>query len=193
MPVKAKRKQTVALELPYTFTDNVRKSRLGKSAVGGYTVNTNAIQSDLTYDERYKNAISAFRRESSVILDFGSPLYSLHGAFRQEAIKAYIIKVLLFVGTKPTGNGLAVLARLTEILTLHPELTLEYVIDDFAKTHAATVDAVTHIIEKYFNIYDNYFCERVISLTGSHPMTAKDVLCDLSVYVRAKYLCETRQ
>ena len=144
-----------------------------------------------TYAETDNNAISAFRRESSVILDFGSPTYSLHGAFRQEAIKTYVIKVLLFVGTSPTGNGLAVLARLTEVSALHPELSLEYVIEDFAKTHATTVDAVTRIIEKYFNVYDNYFCERVMALTGSHPMTAKDVLCDLSVYVRAKYLCET--
>ena len=142
-------------------------------------------------DEMYKNAISAFRRECSVILDLGRPLYYIHGAVRQETIKTYIIKVLLFVGTPPTGNGLAVLARLTEILTLHPELSMEYVIEDFAKTHDATVDAVTRIIEKYFNIYDNYFCERVMALTGSHPMTAKDVLCDLSVFVRAKYLCET--
>lgn len=147
----------------------------------------------MSADEQYKKAIGAFRRESSVILDFGSPLYSLHGTRRQEAIRMYIIKVLLYVGTQPTGNGLAVLARLTEILTLHPELALEYVIEDFAKTHITTVDAVTRIIEKYFNVYNNYFCERVMSLTGSHPMTAKDVLCDLSVYIRAKYLCETGQ
>lgn len=142
-------------------------------------------------NKMHKDAISAFRRECSVILDLGGPLYSLHGAVRQEAIKTYIIKVLLFIGTSPTGNGLAVLARLTEVLTLHPELSLEYVIEDFAKTHATTVDSVTRIIEKYFNIYDSYFCERVMAVTGSHPMTSKDVLCDLGVYIRAKFMCET--
>lgn len=156
-----------------------------------FMTNADSGEQNQVFDEENKNAISAFRRECSVVLDFNSSLYSFNGAVRQEAIKTYIIKVLLFVGTSPTGNGLAVLARLTEVLTLHPELSLEYVIEDFAKTHAATVDAVTRIIEKYFNIYDNYFCERVMTLTGSHPMTAKDVLCDLSVFVRAKYLCET--
>ncbi len=155
------------------------------------TINADSGEQSQAYDESNKNAISAFRRECSVVLDFNSPLYSINGAVRQEAIKTYIIKVLLFVGTPPVGNGLAVLARLIEVLTLHPEFALEYVIEDFAKTHAATVDAVARIIEKHFNIYDNYFCERVMALTGSHPMTAKDVLCDLSVYIRAKYLCQT--
>lgn len=158
---------------------------------GSSTISTSTDDSTENHDEGCKNAISAFRRECSVILNLDSPLYSIHGAVRHEAIKTYIIKVLLFVGTPPTGNGLAVLARLTEILTLHPELSLEYVIEDFAKSHAATVDAVARIIEKYFNIYDNYFCERVMALTESHPMTAKDVLCDLSVYIRAKYMCQT--
>ncbi|MDE7406748.1 MAG: hypothetical protein K2M89_07750 [Clostridiales bacterium] len=155
------------------------------------TINSDTVEQSQSYVESYKNAISAFRRECSVVLDFNSPLYSINGAVRQEAIKTYIIKVLLFVGTPPVGNGLAVLARLIEVLTLHPEFALEYVIEDFAKTHVATVDAVTRVIEKNFNIYDNYFCERVMALTGSHPMTAKDVLCDLSVYIRAKYLCQT--
>lgn len=155
------------------------------------TISTGADDFTDNNVESCNNAISAFRRECSVILNLDSPLYSIYGAVRQEAIRTYIIKALLFVDTPPTGNGLAVLARLTEILTLHPELSLEYVIEDFAKTHVATVDAVTRIIEKYFNIYDNYFCERVMALTGSHPMTAKDVLCDLSVYIRAKYLCQT--
>lgn len=141
-------------------------------------------------DEVDNSVISAFRRESSVILGFGSPLYSLYGTVRQEAVKTYIIKVLLFVGTPPTGNGLAVLARLIEILSLRPDLSLDYVIEDFAKMHATNVDSVMRIIEKYFNIYNNYFCERVMALTNSHPMTAKDVLCDLSVFVRAKYLCD---
>lgn len=153
--------------------------------------NADSGEQSQTSDERNKNAIAAFRRECSVVLDFNSPLHSIDGAVRQEALKTYVIKVLLFVGTPPVGNGLAVLARLTEVLTLHPELALEYVIEDFAKTHVATVDAVTRVIEKNFNIYDNYFCERVMALTGSHPMTAKDVLCDLSVYIRAKYLCLT--
>lgn len=162
-----------------------------RTTIDSNTISSSAEETPQYDDETYKNAISAFRRECSVILNFGGSTYSLYGADRHENIKTYIIKVLLFIGTPPTGNGLAVLARLTEVLTMHPELSTEYVIEDFAKTHAATVDAVTRIIEKYFNIYDNYFCERVMALTGSHPMTSKDVLCDLSVYIRAKLMCET--
>ncbi|MCH5154232.1 MAG: hypothetical protein J1F71_03370 [Clostridiales bacterium] len=143
-------------------------------------------------DELYNKAISAFRHECSVILGFKSPLYITNGFLRQECVKTYIVKALLYIGTPPTGNGLAVVARLTEILTLHPEIDLESVIEDFAKTHDTTVDAVTRIIEKYFNVYDSYFCERVYSLTKSQPLTAKDVLCDISVFVRAKFMCVTR-
>ncbi|MCH5155494.1 MAG: hypothetical protein J1F69_02720 [Clostridiales bacterium] len=185
MSVSARKKQAKVQTEPDTFAENILRSRIGLSSVGDILNRNSAVY---TPEERCKKVTSAFRRESSVILDLGSPLYSLNGALRQEEIKTYIIKALLFIGTPPTGNGLAVLARLTEILCLHPELDLEYVIEDFAKTHYSTVDAVTRIIEKYFNIYDNVFCERVMLLTESHPFTAKDVLCDLSVFVRAKYL-----
>ena len=185
MAEKPKKKQAEQKSKPKNIN---AKTGLANSAIGDllccskYDVN----------DELYGKAISAFRHESSVVLGFKGPLYIMHGALRQELVKTYIIKALLYIGTPPTGNGLAVLARLTEILTLHPELDLESVIADFAKTHETTVDAVTRIIEKYFNVYDSYFCERVYSLTKSQPLTAKDVLCDISVFVRAKFMCETR-
>lgn len=189
MAAKVKKKPIAVVPAPPdTFSDNIRLSRLGRSVVGNYARNNSS-----DFGERYKNAVAAFRRETSVILDFGGPLDSLLGTLRYESVKMYIIKVLLFVGTPPTGNGLAVLARLIEVLTIHPEIPLEEVISDFAKTHAATVDSVTHIIEKYFNIYDNYFFNRVVALTKSHPMTAKDVLCDLSVYIRLKFINATEQ
>lgn len=174
---------TLSIDVTRTFNSNIAKSRLGRSVVGNCLIGNN-----IDIGERYDRAVAAFRRETSVILDFGSPLHSVHGALRQESVKLYIIKVLLFVGTPTTGNGLAVLARLMEIMTLYPEIQLEDVISDFADTHSATIDSVTHVIEKHFNIYDNYFYDRVTALTGSHPMTAKDVLCDLSVFVRAKFM-----
>lgn len=174
---------TQAVIKPDTFSQNISSSHLEQSVVERYC-NTDGSDSI----ESFSKSVQAFKRETSVILRFGSPFYFFGDSLRQENIKLYIIKVLLFVGTSPNGNGIAVLARLMEILTLHPELALEEVISDFAKTHSATVNSVTHVIEKYFNIYDNYFYERVVALTESHPMTAKDVLCDLSVFIRAKYM-----
>ena len=164
-------------------------SRLWNSAVGSLLCSNDDVDAN---DELYGKAISTFRHECSVVLDFNGPLYVMHGTLRREWVKTYIIKALLFIGTPPTGSGLAVLARLTEVLTLHPEIDLESVIEDFAETHESTVDTVTRIIEKYFNVYDSYFCERVYSLTNSQPLTAKDVLCDISVFVRAKFMCEAR-
>ena len=169
--------------------NNIADSRVDNSAVDNLLCSMDEID---VHDSLYGRAISAFRNECSVILGFKGPLYLLHGSLRQEWIKTYIIKALLYIGTPPTGNGLAVLARLTEVLTLYPEIDLETVIEDFADTHDTTVDAVTRIIEKYFNVYDSYFCERVYSLTKSQPFTAKDVLCDISVFIRAKFMCETR-
>lgn len=185
MSAKTPKKPAVVTE-PDIFRDNMRFSRLGKSVVGNY-----AINNSVDFRERFNSAVAAFRRETSVILDLYNPLASLLCTLRQESIKLYIVKVLLFIGTSPTGNGLAVLARLVETLTIHPEISLEDAIADFAKTHFSTVDAVTRIIEKYFNIYDNYFYDRVTALTKSNPMTAKDVLCDLSVYVRFKFTSAT--
>lgn len=139
------------------------------------------------------NAVSAFVRETSVILAMDSATYSFHGMLRQESIKMFILKVLLYIGMPTTGNGMAVIARLIEVMFLHPELSPEQVIEDFADTHNATVDAVDYVIEKNFNVYDSYFCDRVEQLTKSHPMTAKDVLCDLSVYIKIKYLSITER
>ena len=189
MSAKAKKKPIEPQPPLDTLTKNIAMSRLAGSAVRNLLCGIGEFD---THDERYSKAISAFRQECSVILGFNGPLYSFNGALRQEWIKTYIIKTLLYIGTPPTGNGLAVLSRLTEILTLHPEIALEDVIEDFAKTHDTTVDAVTRIIEKYFNVYDNRFCERVIKLTKSQPMTAKDVLCDISVFIRAKFMCDMR-
>ena len=176
MPAKRKKDSGNAAPNP---TGDTLKQNISDSVIGN-------IETD-DPDERYNRAVTAFRRETSVILGFDSPLHSVYGAFRQESVKTFIIKILLFIGVSPNGNALAVLARLIEMFTVHPELSLEEVISDFAATHQTNIDAVTRIIEKQFSIYDNYFYDRVVQLTKSHPMTPKDVLCDLSVFIRLKY------
>lgn len=182
MSVKRKRDHSKPVQSPTVdaFKQDDEQNAVGKSAVGAYA-------DVIDFEERYKRAVVAFRRETSVILGFDSPIHSLFGAYRQESVKTFILKILLFVGVSPNGNALAVLARLIEMFTVHPELSLDEVISDFAVTHQTNVESVTRIMEKHFYVYDNYFYDRVVQLTKSHPMTPKDVLCDLSVLVRLKF------
>lgn len=186
MPSRVDNNPIDALVPPDALADNISHSRLGGTVVGRYAISADSVRCETEVID----ALSAFRRETSVILRFDSPIHAIFGAFRQESLKTYILKLLLFLGISPTGNGLAVLARLVEVLTMHPELTPDYVITDFAKTHRTNFDGVMHIIEKRFNIYDVDFYDRVTAITESHPMTPKDVLCDLSVCIRVKYMRE---
>ncbi|MDE6293745.1 MAG: hypothetical protein K2L88_03885, partial [Clostridiales bacterium] len=86
MTTKVKNEPNI-VTAPDILKDNMRKSRLSRSVVGNYAINNSA-----DYDKRYKSAVAAFRRETSILLDFGSPLSSLLGTLRQEPIKMYILK-----------------------------------------------------------------------------------------------------
>lgn len=140
----------------------------------------------------FKQAVAVFRRESERALSFDRDNSGLFGALSREQYKTFILKALLFIGISADGHGLAVLARLIEILTLNPAISPDEAIEQFAKTCSASFGAVERIVEKHFNVYNEQLVSRVTLLTQSRPMTPKDVLCDLSVYVRMNFLQEIK-
>lgn len=150
------------------------------SVVGKYIFAPLDVASDGEINS-VKSIAAAFKGETSIALDMFDK-----STVRRGSTKLFIIRMLLFVGASPVGNKIAVVARLIEVLSLRPELSLNYIIEDFARTHSTDIATVTRTVEKAFNIYDPDFIERVTYLTGSEPLTAKDVLVDLSVYVRLK-------
>lgn len=142
------------------------------------------------YMDIFAETVNAFERETSVLLDVNADRSCKLNAKRYEPLRLYIIKLLLFVGVTPDGNTLAVLARLIEVLSIYPDTELDTVICDFARSHYSSVRTVERMIDKGFCIYDQQFYERITHLTESAPMTSKDVLCDLALFVRLKYINE---
>ena len=135
-------------------------------------------------DMGYQKAAHAFRRECSALfaLSVGDGLVE-----RREDMRNYIVKLLLYLGLLPRDNGFAVAARLIETAAIRADLELESIIDGFASAHGADRAAVERIIEKKFDPYDAELVDRVTTLVGTQPFTAKDVLCDIAVFVRLKY------
>ncbi len=159
-----------------------------KSLFGASALHKVMSNQQIDFDE----TVAVFMSESAKALSFDIDGSGHFGALSREQYKTFILKTLLFIGISANGNGLAVLARLIEILTLHPVMSPDGAIEQFAVTHSATFSTVERIVEKYFNVYNDRLIMRVTSLTQSQPMTPKDVLCDLSVFVRMNFLQEIK-
>lgn len=143
------------------------------------TVISAMIENGLLFD--FDKAATSFRNECSA-------LFAVCGeTVRHEYIRNYIIKILLYAGLLPRDSGFAVIARLVETVAIRPDLELEYVINEFAETHGTKYAKVNRMIEKSLDAYDVEFVKRVTELTCSQPLTSKDILCDLAVFVRLKY------
>ena len=171
-------------DLPYdpVFYKNIFGTALGKSPLLPYLINAETDPEQ--YDCLTEAQAEVFESESSVALSFalkeGSPC-------RTEDRSLFIVKVLLFIGVRPNGNSIAVLASIIENLSFRQDLDVDDVIEFFANTHETTVSAVTRIIEKSLNVYDAELFDRVERLTGTKPLTSKDVISDLSLYIRLDY------
>lgn len=126
---------------------------------------------------------SVFESASGEALGFSFSVAPKQRFMRRQPLKYVIIKTLLFVGVDTRGKCFPVLARLIEILVVHPDIDLNDVIDDFAQTHHMSVGTVTRMIDNGLNMRDQETYDRVTTLTRSHPFTAKDALCDLAVYI----------
>lgn len=166
-----------------------RSSIFSRTALDGYIDSDK--NSPFDHVDRYKSAINAFVNESRAAFALGCG--RSNSAKRYEDPHTYIVKLLLAIGLLPRNNGFAVIAKLVETLCMCPQIGLNVAITRFAQAHGATAEAVTRIIEKNINVYDAKFIRRLTCITQSAPMTVKDVICDLAVYVRARYFDGTTQ
>lgn len=136
---------------------------------------------------------TAIEQCAESVLEFGPASGLNDSPMRFERLRHFIVRVLLHIGLSPLGNAMAVIARLIEVMSTHPEIPLDEVIADFAATHFAKKDAVSRIIDKHLSVYNSDVYSRVTALTESSPQTAKDMLCDIAVYVRLKYYLKMLQ
>lgn len=134
----------------------------------------------------FKKSAEAFRRETISSLSIVS-VDNEALTYKYEHLRPFILKTLLFVNLSDDCRTVGLMARIIEILAVHPELELNYVMEHIAATAGVGYDSVSKLVDRYFNIYDNKIYDRVCFLTCTGPFTAKDAICDLALYVRAKF------
>lgn len=139
-------------------------------------------------EKQFKTAVEVFEKESAQSFAIPEP----NNMIRIEPLRTFIIKLLLSIGVIPRNNAFAVVARITELLVIHPDIAMDKLIVDFAKSHSTDKSTVSRMIDKCFDVYDDKFMTKVTALTQSHPNTAKDVLCDIAVYISATYGSEQK-
>ncbi len=139
------------------------------------------------YDSDMKSAAGAFVNESAQAFGL-EPLDGEGGDKRFELIRPFIIKILLYLDLGLDVNALAPLARIIESTALHPETDLNSLVGELSALWQVSTNVIFKLIRKAFNVYDPSFTDKLSALTCSQPFTARDVVSDLAVYVRAKYL-----
>ncbi|MDE6401951.1 MAG: hypothetical protein K2L54_04985 [Clostridiales bacterium] len=167
----------------YSSISDKRKVLFSGTALNDYM--TSKSRDPYYCTENFDSAVAAFVRECNLSFQISSERFN--PTKRYESIRTFIVKLLLSIGLLPHDNAFAVIAKLIQTLCVDPYLRLNELIDNFAKAHGATSDSVMRIVEKCIDVYDEDQIMRITRFTQSRPMTVKDVVCDLAVYVRAKY------
>lgn len=135
----------------------------------------------------YDDMVDAFEREAVGALSL-APSDSVDFVNRREQLRPFLIKLLLYIGV--SSEFIPITAKIIETLTLQPRLELNTVLSVAACQMEITEKALSHRLDRCFNIYDLDMFERISYLTRTEPQTPKDALVDLSSYVRVVFFTE---
>lgn len=136
---------------------------------------------------RYNEEFERFAKRASVSLIVPTAEQVEAVAAKFELPKLYIFKLLLSLGIPPRDHRFACVARLIELCAFEPDFDLDVAVADFAAEHGSDPMHVGRIIDRMFNVYDPYLIECVEALTRTHPLTSKDVLCDIAGLVAMRF------
>lgn len=134
-----------------------------------------------------EQARQIFERETSQYFRMYSGGFVGNDLYRNEFLRPFILKMLLYIGTPPLGNCIPIIGRLIETMTFDPGLTPNVAMAKFAVVHNCDEQIICAVVDKAFCINNTDLYERIRRLIGSSPLTPKDVLSDLSVYARLRY------
>ncbi|MCH5350396.1 MAG: hypothetical protein J1F39_00310 [Clostridiales bacterium] len=158
----------------------ISKSVLLRSTLAKYV--------DRSYGEYWKeDMLDAFECEAVPSLSL-SPTDRVLPQKRREMLRPFIIKLLLFVGV--SSEYIALVAKLIETLAIRPRDEINTVLSVAADKMCVTEKAISHKIDRCFNIYNLDMYEQIKYLTHTNPQTARDALVDLSAYVRVIFYSE---
>ncbi len=130
-------------------------------------------------------AADIFVKESVQALGI-SPIDSSAVVERFENVRPFILKTLLFIGVDTVGNKLPLTARLIHRLALHPEVGVSQAMNDLAKRARLNYTTISRIVDEALNVYDGFITKNISFLTKSVPVTSRDALADIALYVRTK-------
>ncbi|MCH5161372.1 MAG: hypothetical protein J1G04_05005 [Clostridiales bacterium] len=134
------------------------------------------------------DCLDVFENEASALLSL-APYDKEEQATRFEMLRPMILKVLLYLGFKPLGEKFAVIMRLIELLTVDGDF-------DRAITNCASScgneDIVIRAIESEIDMYDAEFVNKLSLLTDTSPLSPRDALFDIAIYIRNERLCKNK-
>jgi len=143
-------------------------------------VNADSAAATGSKNAAFDMAVKAFKSEASetlaIVRDRDDDKYF-------EPTRKFIIKVLLFIGFLPDRPIFGRVARIIELLAKHREYDIKYVIADMAERTGVTYTTLSHSIDRCFDFKYDRIIENVKRLTGTNPLNAKDVICNLALYV----------
>lgn len=137
-----------------------------------------------SYCDVQKRAAEAFEKEACELLTFGSEANNRH----MGSVRPLVIKTLLYLGFLPAKQNKSVVAAMIGLLATEPNADIDEFYAAVAKKSDCDVDTVKKYIERAFDTFDAELMEKVTSLTGTTPYTSRDIIYDLALYVRKKYI-----
>ena len=130
------------------------------------------------------NCLDVFESETAVLLTL-TPYGESERATKFVTLRPFILKVLIYLGFKPIGEKFAVIMRLVELLVFDGDF-------DRAIANCATScgreETVLRAIDSEINMYNGKFVDKLSALTDTTPLSPRDALFDMAMYVRNEYL-----
>lgn len=107
---------------------------------------------------------------------------------RIESVRPLIIKILTYIGFLPTKQIKSIVAKVIELLAIDPEVDLDRFYAIAAERSETDAETIKRTVERAFDPFDPELTEKIMRLTGTEPFTSRDMIYDLSLYVRKKYI-----
>ncbi len=136
------------------------------------------------------DCLDAFEKETSALLRL-TPYYETESVPRFEMIRPFILKVLIYLGIKPLGEKFAVIMRLIELLAVNDDIDFDIAVRECALS-CGSEETVIRAIESEINMYDGLFVDKLSALTDTSPLSPRDAIFDIALYVRNEYFGKNR-
>lgn len=129
------------------------------------------------------NAFTGEATEAFSVSAFGAANAS-GAAKKYELTRHRILKLLLYIGYDPDNPAFGLIAGLVEMRVRRPDAAFSEMLTELSQNTGVPYKVLDRELERSFSYYDGSALERMTYVTGTVPMSARDAVCDLAVYVR---------